>query len=317
MNMTSATSNDPIFLVGAERSGSTLLRLVLSHHSRIAWLNEFEYSVDMIDSPDHWPDADPYHEWLRTHRIFQASGLRCEGDTYPEIVRGFLSQFAQRSGRPIVGATVHRNFDRLLRLWPDARFIHILRDPRDVARSCIGMGWAGNVYAGARLWIDAEQTWGRLIDQADPSRRIEVRYEDLVRDPDRALRPVCAFLGVDYEPGMLEIGATTTYERPDPSFAEQWRRKLTDAEIRLVESRVGDLLASRGYEPSGLPHLQVSWRRRALLNVHDRIGRLRFRIDRFGPRLWLADLVARRFGLSSLRVRTTRRMNEITAAHLK
>jgi len=220
MNMTSATSNDPIFLVGAERSGSTLLRLVLSHHSRIAWLNEFEYSVDMIDSPDHWPDADPYHEWLRTHRIFQASGLRCEGDTYPEIVRGFLSQFAQRSGRPIVGATVHRNFDRLLRLWPDARFIHILRDPRDVARSCIGMGWAGNVYAGARLWIDAEQTWGRLIDQADPSRRIEVRYEDLVRDPDRALRPVCAFLGVDYEPGMLEIGATTTYERPDPSVPE-------------------------------------------------------------------------------------------------
>jgi len=168
-----------------------------------------------------------------------------------------------------------------------------------------------------RLWIDAEQTWGRLIDQADPSRRIEVRYEDLVRDPDRALRPVSAFLGVDYEPGMLEIGATTTYERPDPSFAEQWRRTLTDAETRLVESRVGDLLASRGYEPSGLPHLQVSRRRRALLNVHDRIGRLRFRIDRFGPRLWLADLVARRFALSSLRVRTTRRMNEITAAHLK
>ncbi|MEP0844220.1 MAG: sulfotransferase, partial [Phycisphaerae bacterium] len=62
-------AKDPVFLVGAERSGTTLARLMLDHHPRIAWLNEFEYAVDLI-GPQGWPDVNAYCDYLETNRIF-------------------------------------------------------------------------------------------------------------------------------------------------------------------------------------------------------------------------------------------------------
>jgi hypothetical protein len=64
---------------------------------------------------------------------------------------------------------VHRHYDRLLRLWPEARFIHLVRDPRDVASSCIGMGWAGNVWTGVTRWIEAERLWDEVRGDLAPT----------------------------------------------------------------------------------------------------------------------------------------------------
>lgn len=111
----------PAFLVGSERSGTTMLRLMLDHHPMLVWQDEFEFAVDMISPDGGFPDMGYYREWLSLHRIFLASGFTIDPTLdYARLIRGFLEQRRSRDGKPIVGATVHRHFDRLLHLWPEA-----------------------------------------------------------------------------------------------------------------------------------------------------------------------------------------------------
>jgi hypothetical protein len=141
--------NAPIFLVGAERSGTTLLRLLLDSHPQITFQFEFEYAVDKINALGEYPDLKDYYQYLETHRIFQMRPFKIDKSlSYPALVQSFLIQKQAETGKPIIGATVHHNFSHLLQLWPEARFIHLLRDGRDVARSVKEMGWTGLPYFG-------------------------------------------------------------------------------------------------------------------------------------------------------------------------
>lgn len=309
----------PTFLVGAERSGSTMVRLMLSHHPEVCWCNEFEYTVDPLAlSPSEWPDVDEYEEWLETHRIFQDTGFVLDRSLpYPELVNSFLLQKMEQTGKKIVGATVHREFDQLLRVWPEARFIHLLRDGRDVARSCIRMGWAGNVWTGVRFWSEVEELWARMLPRIPPDRRTDISYETLVTDPEEALRPACRLIGVEYHPAMLEYPETTTYGAPDPGLAFQWRRKATQKEIRLLEAEIGDMLLERGYELSGDTPKRPGALERVALRVQDRWASHRFRQRRFGFRLWATDLLSRRLGLRGTQRRVQLRINDIVRSQLK
>lgn len=308
----------PYFLVGAERSGTTVLRLMLHHHSSIAWCNEFEYSVDPLVGQLRWPLLQDYYNWLETHRIFQASGFEIDPDLdYPTLVNSFLCQHRDRDSKPIIGATVHRHFDQILRIWPDARFIHLLRDGRDVSRSCIGMGWAGNVWTGVERWIEAEQLWATLKALLTPDRYIEITYESLIANPQDVLTEVCNFMGISYEEAMLAYDESTTYDTPDPRFVAQWRRKLSDREIQLVESRIADMLVERGYELSGLPLITVPPFMKKLLEVHDWLERFKFRLKRNGLDLFVADFLSRKLGLTQWQKRVRLKLNQVEAAHLK
>ena len=125
--------DEPVFLVGAERSGSTLLRLMLDHHPLIAFHFEFDFAVDMIGPNGELPPIQLYHDYLAAHRIFLQS--RAEIDfslDYRRLVRSFLIQKRNRDRKKFVGATVHHAFDRLPTIWPHARYIHLVRDGRDV-----------------------------------------------------------------------------------------------------------------------------------------------------------------------------------------
>ncbi|NJO71634.1 MAG: sulfotransferase [Oscillatoriales cyanobacterium RM1_1_9] len=290
----------PIFLVGAERSGTTMLRLMLSHHPQIAWCNEFEYVVDQISRDGQWPPLDQYYEWLQTHRIFRATGFELDmGLTYPQLANSFLVQKRDRTDKPIVGATVHRHFNRLLKIWPDARFIHIIRDGRDVARSNIGMGWAGNVWTGVQRWFEVESLWQTLSHQLTRDRWIEVTYEALISNPEQELTRLCDFIGPTYDPGMLSYSQDSSFEFPDPKYIGQWQRKLSDHQIQLIESKIADLLVARGYELSGLPPIQLSPLAEKQLKLQDWWGRFQFRLNRYGPSLFAQDYLARNLGLKS------------------
>ncbi|MGK7889208.1 MAG: sulfotransferase [Leptolyngbyaceae cyanobacterium] len=308
----------PTFLVGAERSGTTVLRLMLSHHPDITWLNEFEYAVDLIGHPTEWPPLKDYYAWLDLHRIFRASQIEINKElSYPELVNDFLVQHRDRAQKPIVGATVHRHFDRLLRIWPDARFVHLLRDGRDVARSNIGMGWAGNVWTGVERWIEAEKLWGSLQEKIPAERRIDVTYEALITDPERELTRICEFLGVSYCPSMMDYIQKTTYDTPDPKYIAQWRRKLSDWQIQLVESRITTMLAERGYELSGLPSLDITAGLQQRLQLHDWWERFVFRLSRHGLPLFIADYLSRKLGLAQWQRQVRLKLNAIQATHLK
>jgi len=296
---------------------------MLDWHPQLAFLQEFEYAIERMPDSQDWPDLRQYLLYLETDRIFQEA-RRLVGFTidasldYPHLIDSFLRRKRDHDGKPLVGATVHRHFDRLLRIWPDARFIHILRDGRDVGRSCIEMGWAGNMYTAVERWIDAETLWANLSRDIPADRRIEVRYETLVSEPEATLTQLCAFLGLPYDPVMLDYPKDgSTYGPPTPQMIGQWRRKLPPEQVRLAEARIGTMLAERDYEPSGYPPLEVTPAVERQLRLQSRWYSAMFRRRRFGTALFLADMLTRRVGPRTWQASVRRRLNAIENQYLK
>jgi len=307
----------PVFLVGAERSGTTLLRLMLHGHPDIVWLSEFEYSVDFISSNTAWPESADYVRWLLTNRVFQLTGLSVHsGMTYPQMIRDFFRQTWKKEAL-IVGATCHRHYDRLLRLYPDAKFIYLYRDPRDVARSNIGMGWAGNAWYGVDRWIEAEKLWEKIKLQIPKGRYIEVKYESVIKDPTAQLKIICDFLGRPYDEKMLRYPEYTTYSLPDKRLINQWKKKMSAEQITLVEAKAGPIMDKRQYYRVIDDVKPPSMMEKIFLYLDNKAKRVRRRFRRFGIILVFSDFLSRRLGLDRLQQRIRLRMNEIENGFIK
>lgn len=312
--------DSPLFLVGAERSGTTMLRLMLNAHPQIAWCSEFEYAVDNVQEPGKWPDLKLYRSLLETNRIFLSHNFSVDPHLdYPQLVNSFLLQRKTITGKPLIGATVHRHYDRLLWIWPSARFIHLVRDPRDVAQSCIGMGWAGNVWRGVDRWVEAETLWRELRVRISPDSYLDVQFEDLVSKPEETLSQVCTFIGVVYDGAMLTYSETTTYDKPDPKLVFKWRKKMSERDIRLVESKIQNLITQpeNCYEISDFPPLKLSEVEKKILNLQNWWVCKSFRIRRLGFKLFLMDFLSRKLGHDQWQRNIKLKINEVEKGYLK
>lgn len=314
--------SSPVFLVGPLRSGTTLLRLLLDRHSAVHWPNEFEFGV-ALDRGKEWPTSARYAGFLANDRAFQDSGLTLPEElpaAAAEVASHLLDQYAQNArkcDKSVLGLTIHSNFERALAIWPSARFVHLLRDPRDVAHSVVGMGWAGNVHAAASYWIAPELQWDRLAAQLPAARKIEVRYEDLLADPSVELSRICQFLGVAFEPGMLNFHTDSTYDAIDPTAAYRWKKSLTGREVRLVEARCLNLLTARGYAPSGLPAMNMNTLAALAVRFDNRWRRAAWQIRHLGLPLWLQVVASQRIGPLSWRRRVREKLNQAERARLR
>jgi len=307
----------PVFVVGPLRSGTTLLRLMLTHHPRINCFGEFECSVSEARG-DSWPELADYYRWTETDWMFSGENLVIDKSlSYPDLVRSFLAQEAARSDKEIISAAVHSRFDLLPKLWPHARFIHTLRDPRDVASSTMSMGWSGHPFFGASYWLEAERRWDKLVSTVPARQLAEVRYEDLVRHPEAELAQLCQFLGLAYDPAMLTYDQDSTYSKPDPSLAEQWRRKLTVREIQLVEAACGDLLQRRGYPRSGNQPATPKPIELMALRATNRFKMTSWAIKRYGLSLWTRRFVSKRVGPPSWTQKVRLELNEVDLRNIK
>lgn len=239
----------PVYvLYGALRSGTTLMRLILDAHPNILCPGERDFMLDHLQPGENGLKLD--RDGLQVDRVFRASGLTAPvGNDGEAVFFDFLEQ--QQKEESALVLVMHRKFELLLDLMPDVRIIHLLRDPRDVARSSIGLGWAGNTWYGINHWIKTEKQWDRAARRLSPEQVLTVRYEDILADPKEGLGKICAFLGLSYDPEMMSYSETTSYSAIDPSLSYQWKRKQTEREIALVEHKVGPLLTARGYAQSG------------------------------------------------------------------
>ncbi|MEM9561309.1 MAG: sulfotransferase [Actinomycetota bacterium] len=285
---------EPVLLVGAEQSGTTLLRLMLDSHPEVSFAEEFDYAIDVISADGEFPSTVELGARLALDRSFSTSGFEFDPSLdFPELVNGFLASRQRRSQALVVGATVHHGFSRALHLWPRVRLLHLVRDPRDVAAARIAIGLAGNPWHAVEHWIRAEDEWAAVEPLVAPDRRLTVRFGDLVRDHHSTLTTICRFLGVDYTGQMLSYVNDTDYQEPNPMLAGDWRDTLSSQDVRLVEARVGDRLVRAGFPVSGQDRLDPSDRQLNWLRWHDRAGRIAGRVQRFGVRLTAADLAAR------------------------
>jgi hypothetical protein len=311
--MSPETTQPPLFVYGALRSGTTLLRLMLLSHSRLQSPGEGDFLFDHIE-----PASDGSWRYdraaLARDRIFRAKDLTLpEGLDGADLAENLVAQMAAKApGRLCL--SLHRAAPKMVALFPDAKVVHLLRDPRDVARSSIGMGWAGNSYFGVNHWIETERDWdAAALPEAEV---LTVVYEHLMSDLEGQLTRICGFLALEFEPAMLKYYENSTYGPPDPDIAQKWKSKASPREIALIEGRVGPLLQARGYEPAGTPATPGALERFQLVAEH-RLKRWRYNIRRYGAGLFFGHHAARALGLKRLERKLHDRQEAIQIANLK
>lgn len=309
---------DGVFVCGAMRSGTTMFRLMLDTHGQIANPGEVDFLFDFLRPDPSHPTGWRYDlGGLRVDRIFRSKQLQIpQGIEGLDLLADFLTQFQARTPDKILSFNLHHNLARAARVLPAAKMIHMLRDPRDVARSSVPMGWAARPYYGIDHWIATETSWQQAEALADPARVHTLRYETLFRDMDRELKSVCGFIGVDYNPAMLTYHERSSYAPPDPKLVEQWRHKCSDYDIALVEGKAGDLMRACGYAPTGAGHVPRGVE--ALkLKVEQKLYLWRFGMKRYGGALFWSEKLSRLFKLRAANTRIRLRMNDIHQAQLK
>lgn len=307
----------PLIITGSVRSGTTMFRLMLGAHSQIADLSEVEYCVSHLGDTG-FLSMDEYRSALELDRMFMASGLAMpDQENYKDAIHAMINSLASHNKKQIPCMTIHSKFHRAPDLWPDARYIFMLRDGRDVALSCQKMGWAGNTYYGADHWVESIERYQQLRQKVAPNRIMLVRYEDLLHDVGSVLERVCEFLGVSFEAQMLNYNETSTYGAPDVTLSQQWRRKQSNRQVQLAEARMGPLLGEMGYGLSGLPPLQLSAFTKFWLRFGNRLGRAQASIRRYGLGLWLKRKLFPLVGGKALMRKTQQQINQELTRTLK
>ena len=274
------TASPPFFIVGSGRSGSTLLRMILASHSRITIPPETWYLLPLIeqfslDQPLDAPAVERVVGIMTGHYRWQdmaleASALRrqaaeLDAPTLKEIVEIVYAKYMMMEGKPRWGDKTPgyvKIVPQLAELFPDAKFIHLLRDGRDVAKSFQSVGWYGPLlYKNTREWSEALDHHARLRDSPLTERLLTVRYEDLVSATEATVREICEFLGEQFEPRMLAWEGHVTRlvpsremlihgklgRRPGLADVERWRREMTTGEVFVAEAFMGRHLARAGY----------------------------------------------------------------------
>jgi hypothetical protein len=280
------------FVVGCERSGTTLLRLMLDAHPQLAVPPESYFIVDLWRRRSRYAridgtiEPDPFRRDLQRHRWFRywdvpAETLEVALDRparFPDAIRRLYAAYARLHGKPRYGdkTPAYVQHVRLLAdLLPEARFLHLIRDGREVALSLAEVPWGpGNVLDAAIHWAERVERGRRSGPALGHDRYREVRYERLVADPERELEGVAAFFDLGFDRSMLRHAERSRVRVPRPGLehersmaeprpgARDWRREMAPEDLEAVEAAVGDLLDDMGYERA-VPVPSAEARRRA------------------------------------------------------
>ena len=273
---TCGTMSEPIFIVGAPRSGTSLLRGMLNRHPSIGLCDETYYFYYVYSRCRAFGNLrDPANRqrvverYLATQRIKRlgldlaalAEVLMDEGDSYAAFFASLMRFYAAAQGKTRYGEKTpqHALVAKTLCEWyPRCTLIHLIRDPRDVVASLLRMPWGHkSVLANARIWLQCTLSAERCRHRHN---YLQVQYERLVAEPEAELKHICRFLGEEFAPVMLvPTGGPRAdkwwfHRAQSPLTTElvgSWRRQLTAQQVSLVEWVVSPYWRRFGYEPSG------------------------------------------------------------------
>lgn len=270
----------PFFVVGASRSGTTMFRLMLNAHSRLDVPPETWFVIDLMNrftptqrlEPSDVSDALDvilghwrWREWGVPDDRLRNVASALQQPTLAELLDAMYRLHdpgKARWGEKTPGYLTE--ITRLSRVFPDGKFIHVIREGRDVLVSLRKTGWHGDVsWAIAGYWADALREGRRQGKGLGDSRYLEIRYRDLVLETEPTLRLVCEFLGERFEEPMLrfyEFAApqlpiagrafhSKTLRPPQASDLDRWRRELTRLQILLFEARAFETMRDFGFAP--------------------------------------------------------------------
>jgi hypothetical protein len=240
------------FICGVTRSGTTLLRLMLDTHPQVAIPGETHWVPRLIKRMERRKlTADEAADFVTEHKRWgdfhlDAEELRARWRalrpfTAGDAIRSFYGLYAEREGKPRYGDKTPgylREMLRIQRVLPEVRFVHIIRDGRDVALSVLKLNWGpSNPTQAAELWTERIAKARKQAPKV--GHYMEVRFEDLVMDTEGTLREVCRFIELDYDPVMLDY-----HERAEERLREKARdlprskRPPQPAELRMKSHRL-------------------------------------------------------------------------------
>ena len=272
----------PFFIIGSGRSGNTLLRSILSGNSDISIPPE-SYRIPFAIKKFHifnnrdwedivsqvlkeFEDCKEFYTWeiditdaqKRLENI--SDSKRTLSNIFDELFCTYTEKHSP--GSKIWGDKTPMNtlyLDWIGTVFPRSKFIHIIRDGRDVASSYLKMERYDTILAAANRWInsiESAQSFGSKIKE----NYIEIRYEELVTKPEEVIKDTCDFLDIDYDSKMLDhtkqvkkLGDTdkehhSNLSKPISSDSVgKWRNNLSESDQESITKLLHKHLQRLGY----------------------------------------------------------------------
>ena len=278
---------DPfVFIVGCARSGTTLLQRIVDAHPQLAITPEMHWITDYFRQgkwlgPDGRVMPDQVSSMIQHKRFAQFGfsqeqfegllGLN-EPPGYVTFLERLFALYGTTQGKPLVGNKTPayvRRISTLHGFWPEAKFIHLIRDGRDVGLSVLNwnhayrtagryMTWAEDPVSTVALWWKRKVRLGRQGGQSlNPRLYHEIHYENLAHQPAAQCEKLCNFLGVAYDEAMLRFHEGRTRHEPGLDAKQAWRpitpglrdwkTQMPGDDVERFEAVAGDMLVELGY----------------------------------------------------------------------
>jgi hypothetical protein len=274
-------SGPPVFVVGCGRSGTTMLRMMLDSHPDLAIPGESHFlpslarrrpgyltgeTVDAAALADEIVGIPHWKRWGTGEDLVHRRVAALKEPSFADVIEAVYMAYADARSKQRWGDKTPiyvRSIELLAELFPTARFVHVVRDGRDVALSYLSVPW------GPRSLRQAAYKWRRDAGDGKKAERLlgpryaEVRYDDLVGDTQSVLRRLCGFLELPYDLRMLEYHKTAheriqsepentsfhgSVTKPPTSGLRNWRDAMPPRDIKTFEAIAGDLLEEFGFE---------------------------------------------------------------------
>lgn len=274
-------ATDPfIFVLGHERSGTTMLRAMLDSHPDLAVPPEAHSVVGLLGHQLRPLDLDELLATFARDKYFadwqlEPKDLEFLRDdprvvTRADAIAGLYAAYARAHGKPRVADKTPSHLaemELLAEQFPNAKFLHIVRDGRDVAASMVTMNFGASDFAyAARTWRRRIVRAHRLGRSLGPDRYLEIRYEDLVADPVATLQTACTFIDLPFDDAMLRYheradqllhGLRDTehiqgIRQPPTRGVRDWHVDVSPHDLAVFDEIAGDALDLLGYPRSGL-----------------------------------------------------------------
>lgn len=281
----------PLFIAGPDRSGTTLMYALLASHPDVSMVRRtnmwryFHGRYGDLARPANLERCLDAMVGYRRMRHLQPNPERIRREflegppTYGRLFALFHQHNAERVGATRWGdKSLHteHSADRVFAEFPNARIIHMVRDPRDRYASVRARNGQelSRVGAATGRWLASARA-GRRNQAHYPGRYLIVRYEDLAQAPEPTMRRVCAAAGLEYTRGLLAMsGAPEHRDRGgNSSFGDlapgtistgaigRFRWAVVPTDVAFIQLVAGRQMAALGYEPARVELTEAGWLR--------------------------------------------------------
>jgi len=281
--------DSPVFVVGVDRSGTTLLNMMLDAHPDLLITYEQRTIITFYKKLTSYGDLS-----LEKNRIELITDILAdknvklnfpnasladfdlnECQTFTNIIKNLYGIALEEQGKLIWGdkdPIYTQHIEILNEIFPNAKFIHLIRDGRDVALSLVTKKWGPTTFTNAIMyWERTIHMTRRLLRMINNAQTIELKYEDLVTEPEANLRKLCEFLQLEYNDKMLNSYSAkalnnaivktqvsgihkNVLDKPNTSQLFKWKKNLNTIDQSIAWEYAGGELGYFGYEEGNKAH---------------------------------------------------------------